>query len=210
MAKKEAPISRLQDFLPPGTYDAVLQYLQQYHVHLTIAKERKSILGDYRHRTYEKNHRISVNGNLNVYAFLITLLHEIAHLLQFEQYGNKVASHGKEWKNIFGQLLAQFIQNKIFPQDIEQALLRSLSNPSASSCADEVLLRTLKNYDATPSHLIMVESVPENAFFKTHDNRIFQKGQRLRKRYKCVEIKTGRLYLFSPVYEVEVLPHTSE
>ena len=210
MAKKEAPISRLQDFLPPGTYEAVLQYLQQYHVHLTIAKERKSILGDYRHRTYEKNHRISVNGNLNVYAFLITLLHEIAHLLQFEQYGNKVASHGKEWKNIFGQLLAQFIQNKIFPQDIEQALLRSLSNPSASSCADEVLLRTLKNYDATPSHLIMIESVPENAFFKTHDNRIFQKGQRLRKRYKCVEIKTGRLYLFSPVYEVEVLPHTSE
>jgi len=210
MAKKEAPISRLQDFLPPGTYEAVLQYLQQYHVHLTIAKERKSILGDYRHRTYEKNHRISVNGNLNVYAFLITLLHEIAHLLQFEQYGNKVASHGKEWKNIFGQLLAQFIQNKIFPQDIEQALLRSLSNPSASSCADEVLLRTLKNYDSAPSHLIMVESVPENAFFKTHDNRIFQKGQRLRKRYKCVEIKTGRLYLFSPVYEVEVLPHTSE
>jgi SprT protein len=209
MAKKEAPISRLQDFLPPGTYEAVLQYLQQYHVHLTIAKERKSILGDYRHRTYEKNHRISVNGNLNVYAFLITLLHEIAHLLQFEQYGNKVASHGKEWKNIFGQLLAQFIQNKIFPQDIEQALLRSLSNPSASSCADEVLLRTLKNYDATPSHLIMIESVPENAFFKTHDNRIFQKGQRLRKRYKCVEIKTGRLYLFSPVYEVEVLPHAS-
>jgi hypothetical protein len=209
MAKKEAPISRLQDFLPPGTYEAVLQYLQQYHVHLTIAKERKSILGDYRHRTYEKNHRISVNGNLNVYAFLITLLHEIAHLLQFEQYGNRVASHGKEWKNIFGQLLAQFIQNKIFPQDIEQALLRSLSNPSASSCADEVLLRTLKNYDATPSHLIMIESVPENAFFKTHDNRIFQKGLRLRKRYKCVEIKTGRLYMFSPVYEVEVLPHAS-
>jgi hypothetical protein len=209
MAKKEAPISRLQDFLPPGTYDAVLQYLQQYHVHLTIAKERKSILGDYRHRTYEKNHRISVNGNLNVYAFLITLLHEIAHLLQFEQYGNKVASHGKEWKNIFGQLLAQFIQNKIFPQDIEQALLRSLSNPSASSCADEVLLRTLKNYDTIPSHLIMIESVPENAFFKTHDNRIFQKGQRLRKRYKCVEINTGRLYLFSPVYEVEVLPHAT-
>jgi hypothetical protein len=130
-------------------------------------------------------------------------------LLQFEQYGNKVASHGKEWKNIFGQLLAQFIQNKIFPQDIEQALLRSLSNPSASSCADEVLLRTLKNYDTIPSHLIMIESLPENAFFKTHDNRIFQKGQRLRKRYKCVEIKTGRLYLFSPVYEVEVLPHAS-
>ncbi len=138
MAKKEAPIHQLQDYLPPNTFDAVLQYLHQYKVHLTVAQERKSILGDYRHRTRDKNHRISVNGNLNRYAFLITLIHEIAHLLQYEQYGNSVASHGKEWKSIFGQLLAQFIQNGVFPDDIKQALLRSLHNPAASSCADEV------------------------------------------------------------------------
>jgi hypothetical protein len=205
MAKKEAPITRLQDFLPPDTYPAVLQYLQQYQVHLTVAKERKSILGDYRHRTHQQNHRISVNGNLNRYAFLITLLHEIAHLLQYEQYGNRVASHGKEWKAIFGQLLAQFLQSGTFPNDITQALLRSLHNPSASSCADEVLLRTLKKYDDTPSPLLMVESVPEGALFKTHDGKVFQKGERLRKRFKGVEIKTGKLYLFSPVYEVELL-----
>jgi len=205
MAKKEAPITRLQDFLPPGTFDAVFQYLQQYHVHLTVARERKSILGDYRHRTYDQNHRISVNGNLNQYAFLITLLHEIAHLLQYEKYGNRVASHGKEWKAIFGQLLAQFIQSKVFPGDIESALLRSLHNPSASSCADELLLRTLKRYDNSPSNLVMVESVPIDAHFKTHDGKIFRKGERLRKRFKCLEIKTGKLYLFSPVYEVEII-----
>ena len=63
MPKKEAPISQLQDFLPPNTYDGVLSYLRQYKVHLTVAKERKSILGDYRHRTSHTNHRISVNGN---------------------------------------------------------------------------------------------------------------------------------------------------
>jgi hypothetical protein len=205
MAKQEAPITKLQDFLPPDTYPAVLQYLQQYHVHLTVAKERKSILGDYRHRTNQQNHRISVNGNLNLYSFLITLLHEIAHLLQYEQYGNRVASHGNEWKSIFGQLLAQFIQNKTFPEDITQALLRSLHNPSASSCADEVLLRTLKKYDNNASHLLMIESVPDQALFKTHDGKIFQKGVRLRKRFKCIEIQTGKLYLFSPVYEVELL-----
>ena len=83
MPKQEAHISALQHFLPPNTYDAVSAYLHQYHVHLTVAKERKSILGDYRHRTHGKNHRISVNGNLNKYAFLITLLHELAHLLTF-------------------------------------------------------------------------------------------------------------------------------
>lgn len=205
MPKKEAPISHLQNFLPPNTYEAVLDYLHRYHVHLTVAQERKSILGDYRHRTHYSNHRISVNGNLNKYAFLITLIHEIAHLLQFEQFGNKVASHGREWKNIFGQLLAQFIQNNIFPDDIKHALLRSINNPSASSCADDVLLRTLKKYDERPSHLKLVEELPSDTVFKTHDGKIFRKGQKLRKRFQCVEIKTGKLYLFSPVYEVELV-----
>jgi len=70
MPKQEAPLHHLQTYLPPGTFDAVFDYLKQHKVHLTIAKERKSILGDYRHRTHHVNHRISVNGNLNVYAFL--------------------------------------------------------------------------------------------------------------------------------------------
>src|ERR1044071_1829719 len=105
MSKKEAPIHHLQQFLPPNTYDAVLQYLQFYKVHLTVARERKSILGDYRHRTHHANHRISVNGNLNPYSFLVTLLHELAHLLTFEQYGNRIPPHGREWKSIFAKLL---------------------------------------------------------------------------------------------------------
>src|SRR5215204_5898849 len=150
MPKKEAHISTLQDFLPANTYEPVLVYLQQYHVHLTVARERKSILGDYRHRTQAQNHRISVNGNLNQYAFLITLLHELAHLLTFENFGNRVASHGKEWKTIFGQ----FIEHNIFPVDIRNALLQTLQNPAASSCADEVLLRTLKNYDEKQPHVL--------------------------------------------------------
>src|SRR5215217_9204116 len=108
MAKKEAHISQLQDYLPSTTFEDVLAYLQFYHVHLTVARERKSILGDYRHRTHRKNHRISVNGNLNKYAFLITLLHELAHLLTFEQWANRVQAHGAEWKATFGRLLAQF------------------------------------------------------------------------------------------------------
>ena len=126
MPRKEAPLNQLESYLPPNTYNAVLQYLYQYNVHLTVARERKSIFGDYRHRTHGKTHRISVNGNLNTYSFLITLLHELAHLLTFEQYGNKVQSHGREWKHIFGQLLHQFIQHKVFPSDIERALGQSL------------------------------------------------------------------------------------
>ncbi len=205
MPKKEVPIGQLQDYLPPDTYEPVLNYLRQYKVHLTIARERKSILGDYRHRTHHINHRISVNGNLNRYSFLITLLHELAHLLTFEQFGNNVLSHGREWKTIYSKLLAQFLQHKIFPADIEAELLRSLQNPAASTCAEDGLLRILRKYDDRESHHRLVEEIAVNELFRTHDGRVFKKGEKLRKRFKCTEVKTGKVYLFSPVYEVEVV-----
>lgn len=202
MPKKEVPIATLQDYLPTGTYEPVLQFLRQYKVHLTVARERKSVLGDYRHRTHYSNHRISVNGNLNQYSFLVTLLHELAHLLTFEQFANKVMAHGKEWKSIYGQLLDQFLKHHTFPPDIEHELLLSLKNPAASSCAEEGLLRVLRKYDKREPHSRLVEELAMNAVFRTDDGRVFQKGEKLRKRFKCVEVKTGKVYLFSPVYEV--------
>lgn len=205
MPKKEAPIVQLQDYLPPNTFEPVLVYLRRYHVHLTIAKERKSILGDYRHRTHHANHRISVNGNLNKFSFLITLLHELAHLVTFEQYGNRIAAHGREWKLIYGQFLHQFLVQKIFPTDIEEELHRSLQNPAASSCAEDGLLRILRRYDTQKNGHLLIEELPAKSHFRTSDGRVFQKGFRLRKRYKCVEVATGREYLFSPVYEVEMV-----
>jgi len=205
MPKKEAPIATLQDYLPPNTFEAVLVYLQQHKVHLTVARERKTILGDYRHRGHGSTHRISVNGNLNRYSFLITLLHELAHLLTFEAYGNRVAAHGREWKALFGQLLADFIKRNVFPADINAALLQSLHNPAASSCADEELQRALRRYDEKKEHLLFVEAMPAGALFKTHDGRVFRRGEKMRKRFRCEEVKTKRIYLFSPVYEAELV-----
>ena len=205
MPRKEVPIDHLQHYLPQGTSPAVTTYLHQYKVHLTIARQRKSILGDYRHRTHLANHRISVNGNLNHYAFLITLLHELAHLLTYEEYANKVQAHGREWKNIYAKLLDQFLQHKVFPADIEKELKLSLKNPAASSCAEDDLLRVLRKYDARESEHHLVEELSLGALFRTSDGRIFKKGEMLRKRFKCSEVKTGKLYLFSPVYEVEMV-----
>ncbi|HVG13838.1 MAG TPA: SprT-like domain-containing protein [Chitinophagaceae bacterium] len=205
MPRKEAPLNQLKTYLPEGTYEAVVYYLQHYNIHLTIARERKSILGDYRHKHRDKTHRISVNGNLNTYSFLITLLHEIAHLLTFERFGNRVAAHGKEWKDLFGQLLQRFVQQHAFPADIEGALKRSLENPSASSCADDQLMRVLRQYDEKEENLLFIENMPPGVLFKTGDGRIFQKGEKLRKRFRCTELATKKLYLFSPVYEAEII-----
>jgi SprT protein len=205
MSKVEHPLQALGEYLPLNTFEPVAAYLQQYKVHLTVTRERKSILGDYRNAYSNRNHRISVNGNLNKYSFLITLLHELAHLLTFDKYGNRVQSHGKEWKAMFGVLLAQFVKSKVFPADIEKELIASLSNPAASSCAEDGLMRILRNYDPKAEGEMLVEEIPAHGLFKLKDGRVFKKGEKLRKRYRCEEVGTKKVYLFSPVYEVKLV-----
>jgi SprT protein len=205
MPKKESPLNHLQQYLPEGSYPAVLHFLKEYKVHLTITRERKSILGDYRHAIGAKNHRISVNGNLNKYSFLITLIHELAHLVTFLQFGNRVASHGKEWKKLYAHLMADFLAQHLFPADIQRALEHSLHNLPASSCADERLMRILRKYDEGKEGWLMVEEVPEGSIFSIEEGKLFKKGARLRKRFQCVELTTGKVYLFSPVFEVKTV-----
>ncbi len=205
MAKTEHPLQALEDYLPPDTFHPVAAYLQQYKVHLTISRERSSLLGDYRNAHSSLNHRISVNGNLNMWSFFITLLHELAHLLTFEKFGNRVPPHGREWKDTFGQLLAQFLQAKVFPSDIENELLATLHNPAASSCAEEGLMRVLRKYNQQKAGHMLIEDIPENKFFKIKDGRVFIKGQRMRKRFRCEEVGTKKVYLFSPIFEVELV-----
>lgn len=202
MPKQEAPLHQLKQYLPEGSFDEVSNYLLQYKVQLTITRERKTVLGDYRNSIAGKNHRISVNGNLNPFAFLITLLHELAHLFTYERFGHRVQAHGAEWKSEFSKLLARFLLKKIFPEDIQKTLLKTLQNPAASSCADTALLRVLHQYDEKREGVTLVESLPAGAVFGIKGGRTFRKEDKVRKRFKCVELATGRVYLFSPVYEV--------
>jgi SprT protein len=203
MAKQEFPLHYLNNYLPPKAGPLVLQLLQQYKVHLTITRERKTVLGDYRHAHQHHNHRISVNGNLNAYGFLITLIHEIAHLVTFINYGNRVAAHGKEWKHTYRLLLQDFLSLSIFPEDINASLRSSLHNLPASSCADEDLMRILRRYDKKHTDTALVEELPDGSVFAIEGGKLFRKGKRLRKRFQCIEVQTGKLYLFSPVYEVK-------
>jgi hypothetical protein len=202
MAKERHPLADLAAYLPENTFDDVVGYLQKYSVHLTIARQRASVLGDYRNAHHEQNHRISVNGNLNKYAFLITLLHELAHLLVFERYKNRVAPHGKEWKDIYAQLLFTFLQKNIFPYDITVALRSSLRNPSASTSAEQALTRVLRKYDLPRPNAITVEQLKINDYFITADKKIFQRKEKRRTRYLCIEVSTQKPYLISGLYEV--------
>ena len=202
MPKKESPLTALSSFLPEGSFEEVAYYLHHYKVHLTITRERQSILGNYRNKVFDKNHRISVNGNLNKYSFLITLLHELAHLLAHEKYGHRIQAHGKQWKEEYGKILSEFIPKKNFPPEIEKLLVQSLKNPAATTCTEPHLIRALKKYDVKKEGYFFVEELPVGSLFKVNSGAIFKKGERIRKRFKCVEVTTKKIYLFSPVYEV--------
>jgi predicted SprT family Zn-dependent metalloprotease len=205
MPKKESPLQQLNEYLPEGAFDSVVDYIIAHKVHLTVTRERSTILGNYRSRHSDKNHRISVNGNLNKYSFLITLLHELGHLLAFEKYGNKITAHGAQWKNEYSKILAVFISKKIFPADIEKELLETLNNPAATSCAETSLLRVLRKYDAHKPGIFLLEELPDKSFFKVKNGRVFSKENKIRKRYLCKDLTTNKLFLFSPVAEVELV-----
>ncbi len=207
MPKKEAPLEYLENYLPSGASGKLLEYLHRYQVHLTITRTRKTILGDYRHATGTDHHRISVNGSLNQYAFLITVIHEIGHLITFQQYGNRVYSHGKEWKQAYRAVLEDFMGLKLFPSDLHHTLLKSMHDLPASSCSDVNLTRVLKNYDRR-DQTVLVEDIMEGSHFKTSDGRMFKRGRQIRKRIECAELRSGKLYLFSPVYEVLPVSHS--
>ncbi len=204
MAKVEHPLNALKAYLPAGTFDTIVGWINEYKVHLTVTKARKSVLGDYRHAFEGANHKITVNGNLNKYEFLITLLHELAHLLCFEQYRNRVEAHGKEWKTIYASLLASFIQMGVFPEDIHKALKKTLLNPAATANGETKLLLVLRKYNMVQKEgYEWVANIAEGNLFESLNGKIFRRGKKRRIRIECVELATGHVYSFSALTEVK-------
>jgi hypothetical protein len=119
--------------------------------------------------------------------------------------GHRVQAHGNEWKSFYSLLLKDFLEMKVFPAEVESRLRYSINDLPASSCSDEELMRLLRKYDHEESGLVMVEQIQEGQLFDIGEGRLFKKGKKLRKRYQCLEVKTGRLYLFSGIYEVKAM-----
>lgn len=210
MPVRESPLNHLSPYLPEGTYEYVAHYLIKYKVHLTVTRERTTKLGDYRNKYLNKNHRISVNGNLNQYSFLITLLHELAHLVAYEKYGNRIQAHGMEWKKEYGAILSEFIAQKMFPADIENELQKTLSTPAASSCAEAPLLRVLRRYDPHNRGTFLLEELPVESLFRIKNGNVYLKGKKIRTRFLCKDMTSKKMFLFSPVAEVELVKKTDE
>ncbi len=195
--------SVLESYLPDHAVDHCLELIKINGVHLKIVKQRVTRHGDYR-RMPDGSHQITINSSPNRYRFLITLVHEIAHLVAFEKYGRRIKPHGLEWKRTFQFLMLPFIRPEIFPNTLLPFIARHFKNPKASSSTDSHLALALKKYDS-PTDLIPVFELPYGSVFRLHNGKLFKKGKQKVKRIECVEMRSGRIYLFQPHAEVELL-----
>lgn len=195
----------IEPYLPEHAVDSVFEMIKHYGVHLKIVNERITRHGDYR-RNANGYHQITVNSSLNKYRFLITLVHEIAHLAAFEKFGRNIKPHGVEWKATFQRLMVPYIRPEIFPPQLLPLLARHFRNPKASSDTDATLSIALKQFDEKSDKNYIFE-IPYGSHFRIYNGKIFRKGAQRVKRFECMEVSTGRVYLFNPNAEVELLPH---
>ena len=195
--------TNLLDFIPNNAQALVKDLLAAEHLSIKVKNERKTRHGDYR-QLPNGTHQITVNSNLNPYRFLITLIHEIAHFEAYKSFGRSIKPHGKEWKHTFQHLMLPFIRPEIFPTEVLPLLAKHFKNPKASSDSDARLSLALKRYNLVNDHTYVFE-VPLDKTFKLYNGRVFKRGVQRRKRFECVEVKTGKLYLFNPNAEVELI-----
>lgn len=201
---KSDPRQILKSYLPESVVDEVYKSVLDHKVSLHFTRARNSKLGDFRPAHAGKPHRISLNHNLNPYEMLITWVHELAHLITFEKHGRQHQPHGIEWKQNFARLMVSFLHRSIFPDEIEEAIKYHVLISKAANGSDLHLKRLLKAYDKPlDEHKTTIETLTEGSYFKVHDGRIFQKGQLLRKRFKCLCMNDKRFYLFSQLAVVE-------
>jgi SprT protein len=195
----------LQKYIPEHAVEPVFNLIKANQVHLKIVNERQTRHGDYR-RHPDGFHQITVNANLNKYRFLITLIHEIAHLVAIEKYGRNTLPHGAEWKYTFQVLMVPFIRPEIFPNQLLPLLARHFKNPKASSDTDATLSLALKQYDEVKNtEKNYVFEIPYGAVFRITNGKVFKKIALRVKRYECIEVLSGRTYLFQPNAEVELI-----
>jgi SprT protein len=194
----------LAKYIPEEAVPICTDWIVGLNIHLRITKERASKYGDYRPARDKNGHIITVNHNLNRYSFLITFIHEVAHLVCEKKYSRFAAPHGREWKREYSILLKFFLSKRIFPTDIEVALEAYSRDPAASSCSDENLLRVLKAYNVNKSHtVIFLEQLPYGSVFRLNSRKkVFVKGPMMRKRFQCFEQPSGIEYRVNALAEV--------
>ncbi len=166
-----------------------------------LRKSRISKVGDFSCRP-GRTPRITINQDSHPYLFLLTYVHEVAHLVVHQKHGWKPEAHGNEWKNTFRHLMVPLLTEEVFPAELLSVLKKYMVDPKASSFSDSKLTNALRQYDEKQKSATLLSEIPEGSIFALH-GRWFKKGPLKRTRVLCHEMKTRRNYLVPEDAQVE-------
>lgn len=194
MSRAEIIAKALSPYLPEGTSGIIAEWIVEHGVKFVVAKPRATKLGDFRAGNKRMASRISVNGDLNPYAFLITTVHEFAHLECHLEHGWGVKPHGAEWKRVYTSMLLPFMEMSVFPSEIHEALTHHIASPSASSCSCPVLHKALSLFDDGQTTFLAEMTQGSIFAFREEAYSVLEKK---RTRYLCKRLSDGKKYLIS-------------
>lgn len=205
MIGKETEI--FKKYLPEKSVSYCHRLWKENHIQFTISKPRKTLYGNYMFKGGV--HYISVNGDLNPEAFLVTYLHEVAHLLVRVHYKNRMKPHGREWQHQFRELMKPMIHDAVFEPEVSRALWNHISSPTATSCADPVLHQLLHTHHDDDNETVAVNDCRPGTYF-IFNARMFRMLRKIRTRYECMDLESGNLYRFQPSARVRMMDYEPE
>ncbi len=188
-----------QKYFPSTVVNYCFNLWETYQFNFKITRTRQSKLGDYSFRK-DRGHKITINGDLNPYAFLVTYIHEVAHLSTFKQFGNKPSPHGKEWKKNFKELFLPLLDESKIPLQILIPLNQYLQNPTATTQGCLPLVEELRKFDKPSEEVdkIVLTNLEKGAVFELN-GRYFEKGELRRTRFLCTDKANGKRYVVSAI-----------
>lgn len=191
--------------LPTKAVEYCFELWKDLGFELKITKKRQSKYGDYRFDPKTGTHAISVNHDLNQYAFLLTYIHEVAHLVTKNTHPNYVSPHGKDWKLQFKKLMLPLLREDIFPMDVLSPLAQHMKNPKATSTSDKRLFAALREYDEHKNGLLLKEIAIGAKFL--FNKKVYTKIEVKRTRSLCQLSNSHKKYLISEAAPVLLFKH---
>lgn len=183
----------LQTHVPAAALEYCFTLWKTSPFELKITKSRQTKVGDFTSRNTRRHPRITLNNDLNSYLFLVTYVHEVAHLHVYLQFGSRVDPHGEKWRSTFTNLMLPILWESVFPEEILHELRRHMINPKASSFADSELTQAFRKFDKNSNQMVLSQ-VPEGSIFKLQ-GKYYKRGKIRRTRILCREMQSRRDYL---------------
>ena len=187
-------LDMLNCYVPPSYVDSCLALWQELRFSFTLSRERTTKAGDYRYHPGKDHHHITINRTLNPYAFLITYLHEVAHMKVRLKYSGHLRHHGEEWKKEFRSLLIPVLIADHLPEGLSKALARYARNPKASTYSDHRLLAELRKYDGGENSTLSGIQDGEDFSF---NGKWYTLEAKRRTRALCKSLENNKKYLIS-------------